>query len=138
MVGAPLTEQERRQAYRTVLTALPDTLRRRAPIHQPTLCLDRGIYASPYGANVEDHSPSWLNDLAHDGLIQAVADHSPASCPEESYWIALATPTLMAGDAVEVAFTVQLVLRRAGPQADRVVWRAVVEHDGGRWRLLGW
>jgi len=135
MVGTPLSEGQRDEVYRAVLTALPDTLRRRAPVYQPVVCLDRGIYAGPFGAHVEDHDPAWLNDMAHDGLIQAVADHSPATCPEASYWVTLATPTLLPDRAVTVLFAVQMVLRRTGPRTDRTAWRAVVQRDGGAWRV---
>ena len=137
VVGQPLTETQRRDVYEVVLIALPDTLRRQNPVLSPEVCLDRGIYASPFGAHVKDHDAGWLEDLQGDGVVQAIADHSPAGCPEESYWVTLVNTELLAGDSVAVPLTVQRVSRRAGPRADRGAWRAIVVDDGG-WRFIRW
>lgn len=137
VVGQPLTERERQEAYEVVLTELPDTLRRRNPVLQPAVCLDSGIYASPFGAHVGDHDSGWLDQLVRDHLVQTIADHSPARCPEESYWVTLVNIELLAGDTVAVPFTVQRVSRRGGAQADRSSWRASVLDDGG-WKLVRW
>ena len=137
VVGKPLTEGERQQAYETVLVALPDTLRRGNPVLQPAVCLDRGIYATPFGANVADHDAGWLDQLVRDNVVQTLADHSPAACPDESYWVTLATTELLAGDSVAVPLTVQRIARRGGGVADPGSWRAIVLDDGG-WRFVRW
>ena len=137
VVGKPLTQGERQQAYEAVLVALPDTLRRRNPVLQPTVCLDRGIYATPFGANVGDHDAGWLDQLVRDNVVQTLADHSPAACPDESYWVTLATTELLAGDSVAVPLTVQRIARRGGGVADPGSWRAIVLDDGG-WRFVRW
>lgn len=137
VVGQPLTERERRAAYQAVLAELPNTLRRRNPVLQPAVCLDRGIYASPFGAHVEDHDTGWLDRLVRDHLVQTIADHSPAGCPEESYWVTLVNVELLAGDTVAVPLTVQRIARRKEAQADRSSWRAIVLDDGG-WRVVRW
>jgi hypothetical protein len=137
VVGAPLTESEREQAYEAVLISLPDALRRRNPVLQPAVCLDRGIYATPFGAHVQDHDADWLDQLLRDNVVQALADHSPVACPDESYWIALANTELLAGDSVAVPLTVQRISRRGGGQADRNSWRAILPDDGG-WRVVRW
>jgi len=137
VVGQPLTQRERQEVYEVLLTELPDTLRRRNPVLQPAVCLDRGIYATPFGAHVADHGTGWLDQLVHDHLVQTIADHSPARCPDESYWVTLANIELMAGDTVAAPFTIQRVSRRGGAQADRSSWRAIVLDDGG-WKLVRW
>ncbi len=137
VVGQPLTERERRAAYQAVLAELPNTLRRRNPVLQPAVCLDRGIYASPFGAHVEDHDTGWLDRRVRDHLVQTIADHSPAGCPEESYWVTLVNVELLAGDTIAVPLTVQRIARREGAQADRSSWRAIVLDDGG-WRFVRW
>jgi hypothetical protein len=137
VVGAPLTESEREQAYEAVLISLPDALRRRNPVLQPAVCLDRGIYATPFGAHVQDHDADWLDQLLRDNVVQALADHSPVVCPDESYWIALTNTELLAGDSVAVPLTVQRISRRGGGQADRNSWRAILLDDGG-WRVVRW
>lgn len=137
VVGKPLTEGERQEVYEVVLLALPDALRRRNPVLQPAVCLDRGIYATPFGANVQDHDTGWLDQLVRDHVVEALADHSPAACPDESYWITLANTELMAGDSIAVPLTVQRIARRGGAVADRNSWRAIVLDDGG-WRFVMW
>lgn len=137
VVGRPLSERERQAAYEAVLTELPVTLRRRNPVLQPAVCLDRGIYATPFGAYVKDHDTGWLDQLVRRHLVQTLADHSPGACLEESYWVALANTELMAGDTVAVPLTIQRIARRTGGQADRSSWRAIVLDDGG-WRLVRW
>jgi hypothetical protein len=137
VVGQPLTERERQEAYEVVLTELPDTLRHLNPVLQPAVCLDSGIYASPFGAHVADHDADWLDQMVRDRLVETIADHSPGACPEESYWVALANTELMAGDSVAVPFTIQRIARRGGGQADRTSWRAIVLDDGG-WEFVRW
>jgi hypothetical protein len=137
VVGQPLTDRERQEAYEAVLIALPDTLRRRIPVLQPAVCLDRGIYATPFGAHVEDHDSGWLDQLVRDRLVQTLADHSPGACPDQSYWVTLASTELMAGDTVAVPFTVQRIARRTGGQADRSSWLGIVLDDGD-WKLVRW
>ena len=123
VVGQPLTERERREAYQAVLAELPTTLRRRNPVLQPAVCLDRSIYASTFGAHVEDHDTGWLDRLIRDHLVQTIADHSPAGCPEGSYWVTLVNVELLVGDTIAVPLTVQRIARREGAQADRSSWR---------------
>jgi hypothetical protein len=137
VVGQPLTERERQEAYEVVLLALPDTLRRRNPVLQPAVCLDRGVYATPFGAHVQDLDTDWLDQMVRNHLVHTVADHSPGACPEGSYWVVLANTELMAGDTVAVPFTVQRIARRTGGQTDRSSWRAIVLDDGG-WRFVRW
>jgi len=137
VVGQPLTDRERQEAYEAVLMALPDTLRHRNPVLQPAVCLDRGIYATPFGAHVEDHDSGWLDQLVRDRLVQTLADHSPGACPEQSYWVALANTELMAADTIAVPFAIQRVSRRAGQQADRLAWRAILVDDRD-WALVRW
>lgn len=137
IVGQPLTKGERREAYQAVLAELPDILRRRNPVLRLVVCLDRGIYARPFGAHVEDHDAGWLDRLVSDNLAQAITDHSPAGCPEQSYWITLANTELLPGDTVAVPLTVQRIARRGGGKADRRPWRAIVLEDGG-WRFVRW
>jgi len=137
VVGKPLTEGERQEAYEVVLLALPDALRRRNPVLQPSVCLDRGIYATPFGANVQDHDTNWLDQLVRDHVVQTLADHSPVTCPDESYWITLAITELMAGDSVAVPLTVQRIARRGGGVSDKNSWSAIVLDDGG-WSFVRW
>ncbi len=138
MVGAPLTEVERRNAYALVLRDLPDRLRRFYPALQPGICLDRGIRTGPGGAYVDDHADEWVDDALDDGLVQAVGDRSTAGCPEQSFWVTLLLTRLLPGDSVAVPLTAQPVLRGPGGQVDPREWTAVLTGRGSAWVVAAW
>ena len=138
LVGTPLSDDERREAYTLVLRNLPDRIRQSNPALRPVVCLDRGIRTQVDGAYVEEHSQKWTEEMQDDGLAAAVGDRSTAGCPDQSFWVTLLVARLLPGDSVAVPLTVRPVLRGTGGQVDARSWMAVLTGRNDRWVVAGW
>jgi hypothetical protein len=138
VVGAPLSNDEREDAYTVVLRELSGRLQQWYPALHPVVCLNRGIQTGPGGAYVEDHAQDWIDSAIEDGLVEAVGDRSTAGCPGQSYFVTLLLTQLLAGDSVAVPLTAQPVLRGTGGQVDARNWSAILTGRGSRWVVAEW